>query len=147
MNRDFVEMLCALSVADAEYVVVGAHALAAHCRPRATGDLDVLVRPDPANAERVWRALEVFGVPLQKLRLEDLATRGIVFQIGVVPNRIDLLIEIEGVDFEQAWAGRLEVEIDGRRFPVLGRTELLINKRASGRPQDLADVAWLEESH
>lgn len=147
MNRDFVEMLCALSVADAEYVVVGAHALAAHGRPRATGDLDVLVRPDPANAERVWRALEVFGVPLQKLRPEDLATRGIVFQIGVVPNRIDLLTEIEGVDFDQAWAGRLEVEIDGRRFPVLGRTELLINKRASGRPQDMADVAWLEESN
>ena len=146
MNRDFVEMLCALSVADAEFVVVGAHALAAHGRPRATGDLDVLVRPDPANAERVWRALEVFGVPLEKLRPEDLATRGIVFQIGVVPNRIDLLTEIEGVDFEQAWAGRLEVEIDGRRFPVLGRTELLINKRASGRPQDMADVAWLEES-
>lgn len=146
MNRDFVEMLCALSVADAEFVVVGAHALAAHGRPRATGDLDILVRPDPANAQRVWRALEVFGVRLEGLRQEDLATRGIVFQIGVVPNRIDILTEIEGVDFDQAWAGHLAVEIEGRRFPVLGRTELLINKRTTGRPQDLADVSWLEES-
>ena len=146
MNRDFVEMLCALSDADAEFVVVGAHALAAHGRPRATGDLDVLVRPDPANAQRVWRALEVFGVPLENLRREDLATRGIVFQIGVVPNRIDILTEIEGVDFDQAIAGHLPVQIEDRRFPVLGRTELLINKRATGRPQDLADAAWLEES-
>ncbi len=144
MNRDFAEMLSALSAAGAEYLVVGAHALAAHGHPRATGDLDVWVRPDATNAEKVWAALTTFGAPLADLRKADLQTPGIVFQIGVAPVRIDILTAIDGVDFESAWTRRLNLEIDGQQVPLLGREDLIANKRAAGRPQDLADVAALE---
>ena len=144
MNRDFAEMLAALSAAGAEYLVVGAHALAAHGRPRATGDLDIWVRPTAANAEKVWAALVRFGAPLTELSKTDLQTEGIVFQIGVAPARIDILTAIDGVDFAGAWSRRFTVDIDGQNIPLLGKDDLIRNKRAAGRPQDLADVAALE---
>jgi hypothetical protein len=134
----------ALSGAAAEHLVVGAHALAAHGLPRATGHLDVLVRPTPENAERIWRALVAFGAPLQDLTRADLCSPDIVFQIGVVPCRIDILTAISGVDFDEAWTGRMIVRIGGLDVPVLGRDALLRNKRASGRPKDLLDVPALE---
>jgi hypothetical protein len=145
MNRDFAEMLSALSAAGAEYLVVGAHALAAHGRPRATGDLDIWVRPSVANAERVWAALSRFGAPLSALKKEDLHAPGIVFQIGIEPVRIDILTAIDGVEFESAWQRRLVIQIEDQSVPLLGRDDLIRNKRAAGRPQDLADVASLEQ--
>jgi hypothetical protein len=144
MNRDFVEMLSALSAARAEVLVVGAHALAAHGRPRATGDLDLWVRATPDNAERVWTALARFGAPLGDLTKGDLATPEIVFQIGQPPCRIDVLTAIDGITFDEAWPRRLTIAIEDLEVPVLGREDLLANKRATARPQDLADVAWLE---
>ena len=143
MNRDFVEMLSALSAAHAEYLVVGAYALAAHGLPRATGDLDIWVRPTPENAERVLRALRAFGAPLFDLTLADLVRPDTVFQIGVAPGRIDLLTGLTGLTFQEAWSSRLTASIEGLSLPVLGRDELLRNKEATGRPQDLADAAWL----
>jgi hypothetical protein len=144
MNRDFAEMLSALSAAGAEFLVVGAHAVAAHGYPRATGDLDVWVRPTTENAGRVWSALEQFGAPRFDLCLEDLSRPGVVFQIGVPPCRIDILTEITGVTFDSAWPGRLTAMVDGQSLPFIGRKELLANKRAVGRPKDLGDVAFLE---
>ncbi len=143
MERDFVEMLSALNAAGAEYLVVGAHALAAHGVPRATGDLDVWVRGTPENASRVLVALREFGAPLFSLTADDLSCPETVFQIGVVPVRIDLLTSISGVGFEEAWAGRISAFVDGVTFGVLGREELLRNKRATGRPKDLLDVESL----
>ena len=143
MERDFVEMLSALDAAGAEYLVVGAHALAAHGVPRATGDLDVWVRATPENAARVLAALRDFGAPLFDLSPEDLARPETVFQIGVVPVRVDILTSISGVGFEEAWAGRIHVTVDGVTFGVLGREELIRNKRATGRPKDLLDVETL----
>lgn len=145
MNRDFAEMLAALSAAGAKYLVVGAHALAVHGRPRATGDLDIWIRPTPQNAAHVWSALEEFGAPLHVLRREDLTSPGIVFQIGVPPNRIDILTEVTGLRFDEAWRDRVAVSLFGIEVPVLGREHLLRNKRAVGRPRDLADVAELEQ--
>ena len=145
MNRDFAEMLSALSAAGAEYLVVGAHALAAHGRPRATGDLDIWVRPSSDNADKVWAALAGFGAPLSALKKQDLTTPGIVFQIGVEPVRIDILTALDGVDFEGAWSRRIVVDVDGQSVPLLGKDDLIRNKRAAGRPQDLADVAALEQ--
>lgn len=145
MNRDFAEMLSALSAAGAEYLVVGAHALAAHGRPRATGDLDIWVRPSSDNADKVWAALARFGAPLSALKKQDLTTPGIVFQIGVEPVRIDILTAIDGVDFDGAWTRRIVVDVDGQSVPLLGKDDLIRNKRAAGRPQDLADVAALEQ--
>ncbi len=144
MNRDFVEMLSALSDAGAEFLVVGAHALAAHGRPRATGDLDIWVRPTLENAERVWVALRAFRAPLHDLTRDDLATPGVVFQIGLPPRRIDILTDISGVEFEAAWSRRALFVVSGQRLPFLSREDLLANKRAAGRPKDLADLAELE---
>jgi hypothetical protein len=144
VNRDFVDMLSALSEVGAEYLVVGAHALAAHGTPRATGDLDIWVRPTQANAARVWRALLAFGAPLTEVAEADLREPDIVFQIGVPPSRVDLLTSISGVEWTQAWAGRIQVVISGLEIPVLGRAELIANKRASGRAKDLADLDALE---
>ncbi|MCU0242088.1 MAG: hypothetical protein MUF51_06660 [Vicinamibacteria bacterium] len=145
MNKDFAEMLSALSAAGAEYLIVGAHALAAHGLPRATGDLDIWIRAAPDNAVRVFTALRAFGAPLLEITQDDLATPGTVFQIGVVPNRIDLLTEISGVSFDAAWARRLVISIAGQQLPILGRADLEANKRAAGRPKDLADLATLDD--
>jgi len=144
MNRDFSDMLSALCAENAEFLVVGAHALAAHGHPRATGDLDIWVRPSAANAERVWRALARFGAPLHELQVADLCSPGVVFQIGVAPNRIDILTAIDGVDFERAWQNRKPARALGQSFAVLARPDLIANKLAAGRPQDLADVQRLE---
>ncbi|MGH9365091.1 MAG: hypothetical protein ACRD1B_07490 [Thermoanaerobaculia bacterium] len=146
MNRDFVEMLSALLEARAEFLVVGAHALAAHGVPRATGDLDIWVRSEGGNSDRVLAALESFGAPLFDLTREDLLRPGTIFQIGVVPSRIDILTSISGVTFERAWANRCAVTIEGLSIPVLGREEFIANKRAVGRPKDVADLALLEEA-
>ena len=144
MNRDFVDMLSALSEAGADYLVVGAHALAAHGHPRATGDLDIWVRSTPSNASRVWGALAAFGAPLTDLSEGDLQEADVVFQIGLPPSRIDVLTSISGVEFDAAWEGRISVVIEGLAIPVIGRDALITNKRAAGRPKDLADVAELE---
>lgn len=138
-------MLAALCAESAEYLVVGAHALAAHGLPRATGDLDLWVRPTPENARRVWRALEAFGAPLHELTLDDLSQPGVVFQIGLAPNRIDILTSITGVNFEEASKNRILVELEGLEVPVLGRDELIRNKRVVGRARDLADIEELRE--
>ena len=140
MNRDFAEMLDALSAAGADFLIVGAHALAAHGRPRATGDLDIWIRPTSENAERVWRALVVFGAPLTELHLDDLSTPGIVFQIGIAPARIDILTAVTGLEFPEAWTNRVIFDVDGRALPFVSRDDLIRNKSAVGRPRDLADI-------
>ncbi len=146
MNRDFAEMLDALSAEAAEFLVVGAYAVAAHGAPRATGDLDLWVRPSAENAVKVFRALGRFGARLgpHGVTHEDFERPESVYQIGVVPNRIDLVTSIDGVRFDDAWRGRMAIELWGRRVEVLGRDELLRNKRATGRLKDLADVEALE---
>lgn len=145
MNRDFAEMLNALSAEGAEVLVVGAYAVAGHGLPRATGDIDLWVRPTPENAARVWRALERFGAPRSRLTPASFTEPDIVYQIGLPPNRIDILTTIDGVAFVDAWAERVMSTVDGVTFPMISKHHLLANKRATGRPQDLADVARLEE--
>lgn len=143
-NPDFRDMFAALNDAGADYLLVGAHAVAFHAEPRATKDVDIWVAPSPENAVRVVRALAAFGAPLGDVTEADFAGPGVVYQIGVEPTRIDLLTAIDGVAFERAWAGRAATLYADQVVPVIGRRELLENKRASGRPQDLADVALLE---
>jgi hypothetical protein len=144
VSPDFKDLLSAFNAHRVEYLVVGAHALAAHGYVRATGDLDVWVRPEAANARRVIEALRAFGAPLQDLSEVDLTRPGTVFEIGVAPIRIDVLTSIDGVGFDQAWAGRLTAHFADLPVPVLAARDLVANKRAVGRPQDLADVDWLE---
>ena len=144
MNRDFAEILAALSAADAEFLVVGAHALAAHKRPRATGDLDIWVRPTRDNAKKVWSALVAFGAPLRDLTIDDLATPEVVFQMGLPPYRIDILTSISGVTFDDAWPNRIINQFEGQPYAVIGLRDLIRNKRAAGRPQDVVDADDLE---
>jgi len=144
VNPDFRDMLRALSEEGVEYLLVGAYALASHGYPRATGDIDFWVRRSPENAERVWSAIRRFGAPTLNLAKSDLTTPDIVFQIGIPPRRIDLLTSIAGVEFDDAWPARIEIEVDGLMVPVIGRDHLLANKRATGRPKDQADALWLE---
>lgn len=144
MSPDFEELLRAFSDGGVEHLVVGAHALAAHGHVRATKDLDVWIRPTPENAARAYRALAAFGAPLAELEEADLAVPGTVFQIGVAPLRIDVLTEIDGLTFEEAWAGRVPARLGAVATAVLSREHLIRNKRASGRLQDLADVERLE---
>ncbi|MDD5434222.1 MAG: hypothetical protein PH343_02210 [Nitrospira sp.] len=146
MNQDFAEMLSGLSAVKAEFIIVGAHALAAHGLPRATGGLDIWIKPSPENAEKVWEELNLFGAPLSGLSINDLSTPGIVFQIGLAPCRIDILTQIDGVNFDEAWANRIYVKVLGVDVPVIGANELTKNKKAVGRPQDIADAARLENN-
>jgi hypothetical protein len=144
MNRDFRDLLVEFNAQGVEYLIVGAHALAAHGHVRATNDLDVWVRPDPDNAGRVLKALKDFGAPLHDLTEADLSAPGLIFQIGVAPVRIDVLTAIDGVDFAEAWPARMLTRFADQPVGVLSKDHLIKNKRAAGRTQDLADVERLE---
>jgi|CZKU01.1.fsa_nt_gi hypothetical protein len=144
MNADFLDLLTALSAVEARFLVVGGYAVGVHGRPRATKDLDVWIEPSADNARRVIQALRDFGAPLGDLTERDLEAPGTGFKMGEPPARIDVLTQIEGVRFEDAWPRRLETSFGSVRCAVIGRIDLLTNKRAAGRPQDLADVAALE---
>lgn len=148
MNEDFLDILRTLIDEGARFLVAGAHALAVHGVPRATGDLDIWVDRDPANRERVWRALTSFGAPVESLgvSVEDLGKRGIVVQIGVAPRRIDLLTDLTGVEFADAWTDRVVHSVQDVDVPFLGRRSLIQNKRATGRLKDLADLEALGEA-
>ncbi|HYR28523.1 MAG TPA: DUF6036 family nucleotidyltransferase [Thermoanaerobaculia bacterium] len=145
MNRDYVEMLNELSAASAEFLVIGAHALAAHGYLRATKDLDIWVRPTPENAARVWTALVKFGAPLIGVTQSDFARRGTIYQMGVDPDRIDIITEPAGAEFEDAWQRRVTAVVDGVPYPVIGRDDLIATKRAAGRREDLIDIERLED--
>jgi nucleotidyltransferase DUF2204 len=144
VNPDFRDLLSAFNAHSVEYLVVGAYALAAHGRVRATGDLDIWVRAAPDNAVRVINALTQFGAPLHDLTSTDLSRPGVVFQIGVAPLRVDILTGIDGVTFDEAWPARVRSKVFGQPVAVISIEHLIRNKRAVGRAQDLADLEWLE---
>jgi len=147
VNDDFRDLLAALLAEGARFLVVGAHALAVHGIPRATGDLDVWIAADEPNAGRVHRALIRFGAPVASIGITpgDLTRAEQVFQIGLPPRRVDVLTSITGVRFEAAWPDRVVHEVDGLMVPFLGRAALVQNKRAAGRAKDLADLDALGE--
>jgi hypothetical protein len=138
-------MLSAFIDAEIDFLLVGAYAMAAHGYPRATGDIDLWVRADDATAPKVYRAIAEFGAPVEGLNVSDLSEPGIVFQIGVSPVRIDILTKIDSVSFDDAWPNRISVNWDGLEIPVIGRSDLIRNKRSTGRTKDLADAEQLEQ--
>lgn len=145
MNPHFKDLLSAFIDHGVEFIVVGAHALAAHGHVRATKDMDLWIRASSENADRAYAALSAFGAPMQDLSPDDLNTPGTVFQIGVEPIRIDIINQIDGVTFDEAWPERVHANFAGLDVPVLSRAHLIQNKTASGRAQDLADVEVLEK--
>jgi hypothetical protein len=145
-NPDFLELLDIFTQEGVDFVLVGAFALAQHGLPRATGDMDVFVRPTPENALRVLKALKLFGAPLLSASVSerDFVRPGTVYQMGVPPRRIDVLTQLSGLSTDEVMKDRIEKPIRGRTLFFLSREALLKNKKAAGRPKDLADVSQLE---
>ncbi len=144
MNPDFTDLLKAFVAADVRFLVVGAYALALYGRPRATGDLDVWVDATPGNARRIIEALRSFGAPVEQVSEADFASPGVTYQIGVPPGRIDILTELTGLTFADAWPGRLRHAFGDVDVDFIGREAFVRNKRATGRPKDLGDIEGLE---
>jgi hypothetical protein len=140
LSSDFEELLRCFNARHVKAIVVGGHALAFHGHPRFTKDLDVFVEASADNARRIVEALGDFGFGALDLKAEDFSSPGPIVQLGVAPNRIDLMTAIDGVTFDEAWAARVAGKFGGQPVSYLGRTEFLRNKRAAGRPQDLADI-------
>ena len=143
LKADFKEFAELFNAAGVEYLVVGAYAVAFHGLPRFTGDIDFFVAPTHQNGERIVKSLDVFGFGSLGLKPEDFADSDRVIQLGVDPNRIDILTSIDAVSFDDAYARRKHVDIDGVRLAFISREDLIRNKRAVGRPQDIADAERL----
>ena len=143
LNKDFKEFIELLRSNAVEFLVVGAHALAVHGRPRYTGDLDIWVRPAPENFARLIKALDAFGFASLGVSTEDFMAPQAMVQLGYPPARIDLLTSIDGVTFEDCFAHRLDVMIGSTMLPVISIDDLIRNKLAAGRAKDLVDVESL----
>lgn len=144
LNNDYKEMLQCLSEEEVKFLLVGAYALAVHGFPRATKDIDFFVWATPENAANLMRALVKFGAPIEDISESDFSSEGVIFQIGNSPRRIDIITTIDGVKFDQAYVNRTMFSIEGLQVPVISLEDLIVNKRASGRAQDLADLEKLE---
>jgi hypothetical protein len=145
-NRDFRDLLAALSAHDVRFLIVGGYAVTFHARPRFTKDLDVWIDPTAANGTKAVAALAAFGAPLQAhgVTAQDFAAAGTIYQLGVPPNRIDLLTAVDGLQFAACWERRCKARFADVDVAYLAREDLITNKRTVGRPQDLEDARDLE---
>jgi hypothetical protein len=144
IQPDFKELLALFNANDVEYLIVGGYALAYHGAPRYTGDLDLLVRPEADNADRIVAALAQFGFGTLDLSASDFVVPDQVVQLGVPPVRIDILTSLSGVSWEEAWASRQPGFYGDLDVGFIGREAFIANKRAAGRQRDLADIEDLE---
>jgi len=145
LNRDFSEFIASCVAHDVRFMIVGGYAVAAHGHPRFTKDLDVWVWVDEHNANRLVAALDDFGFGSLGLTATDFLEEGMVVQLGYPPKRIDIITQVDGVEFGPCWERHIDVEIGDQRVPFISVEDLLTNKKASGRPQDLADAAAIEQ--
>jgi hypothetical protein len=145
LSKDFQEFIELLNKHGVEYMVVGGYALAFHGKPRHTGDMDIWIHNTEANAERVMRVVQDFGLGSLGLRKDDFVKEGAVTQIGYPPLRIDILNSIDGVDFKEANSKRQFAETEKGRIPFIGVEDFIKNKKAVARPQDLADIEKMQK--
>jgi hypothetical protein len=146
MPKDLKDLLRAFNEHGVKYLVVGGYAFGVHAEPRATKDLDLLIRSDEANSTAVYRALKQYGAPLDGLSPQDFVD-GSAFQIGQPPARVDILQRIDGLNFDEAWQNRIEGLLDGEvKVNVISKDDLIRNKLASGREQDLLDAKKLRSA-
>lgn len=143
LNEDYKEMLQLLLEEQVDFMIVGAYALGTHGYPRATGDIDIWVKPNNINSKKLYKALARFGAPIDQIRIDEFSTEGIIFQIGVIPRRIDIITKIDGVTYEEADKDKINVEIEGLKIPVISLEKLLRNKMATGREKDELDIKIL----
>jgi predicted nucleotidyltransferase len=144
LNEDYKEMLQLLIERQVDFIIVGAYALGAHGYPRATGDIDIWVKPDDINSRKVYNALAKFGAPLDKIKIDDFSTEGIIFQIGIIPRRIDIITKIAGVTYEEADENKIVIEVEGLKLPIISLDNLIKNKMSTGREKDELDIKTLK---
>ena len=144
LDKDLRELLALFRSKGVEFLVVGGHAVAFHGRPRLTEDLDLFVRPDAENGERIVQALRESGFGSLELAATDFQAHDRVIQLGRAPNRVDLLTRLYGVEFADVWSRRIAAQLDDIAVWIISREDLIRNKRATGRTQDLADAEFLE---
>ncbi len=143
-NSDFGDLLRAFANEGVRYLIVGGYAMIHHTEPRFTKDLDLWVDRKKRNAERVYRALSRFGAPLEDVSEADFMNPSVIFQVGVEPNRVDIIMSVLGLSFDSAWRRRVRGTYDGMPIPVLSKADLVKNKAALNRPRDQLDVLALK---
>jgi hypothetical protein len=146
VNSDFSDLLKLFNDNNVRYLVIGGYALIQYAEPRYTKDLDLWISTDTNNAAAVYRALKTFGAPLTDLTEDDFSEEGYIYQMGIPPVRVDILMGIPGGEFEQSWRNRNEVDFGGLVVPFISKDDLIELKKASGRPQELLDVDLLSQN-
>ena len=149
MFQDYKDLLSAFDAHGVKYLIVGGYAVSFHAQPRATKDIDLFIKADPANARAAYAALAGFGAPLQDIRMEDLSDGSSFLRFGREPSGVDILPDIPGVDFDAAWEKRIEGVIDmatDQKAFFISSDDLIAAKLAAGRPQDIADVAAIRQA-
>ena len=145
LNPDYRDMVECLLKEGVDFMLVGGYAVALHGWPRTTFDIDFWIMANPENAKAVMRAIRAFGAPLMDLTEADFHRPGMVFQIGTEPQRIDIISAVDGLDYADASRRAVRMNVDGLEFKVISIDDLIVNKRASGRPKDVADAQALEK--
>ena len=143
-NQDYKEIISLLLEEKADFLIIGAYAMAAHGFPRATGDIDIFIKTDQKNSQAIYNALLKFGAPLSQMSPQDFESDDLIFQIGLAPRRIDIITHIDAVSFQEALKAAMIIEIDELKVPVISKSALIKNKRSTGRAKDLLDVETLE---
>lgn len=146
LNEDYKEILQILLSNKAKFLVVGAYAMGAYGYPRATGDLDIWVEASAENSKNIYKSISEFGAPLSDITEETLTEKGIIFQIGIAPRRIDIITHIDGVIFEEAYKTKEFIEIENLRVPFLSKENLIKNKESTNREKDRLDADYLKKS-
>lgn len=144
LNEDYKEMLQILLDNEVKFIVVGAYAMGAHGYPRATGDIDIWIEPSESNSKAVYRSLIAFGAPVGDIDETTFVEKGIVFQIGVAPRRIDIITQVSGLKFNEAHQQHEVIDVEGLALPFLSQSDLIKNKRATGREKDRLDADRME---
>ena len=144
VQRDFADLCALLNAKSVDFLIIGGYAVAFHGAPRFTGDLDILIRPDAEQLDRMLGALREFGFPTHDVTTTELLERQRILQLGLVPVQIHVMTSITGVNWDHAWESRVQGVYGGVPVHFIGREALLANKRAAGRTKDLADVEALE---
>ncbi len=145
-SSDFRELLNLFGKHKIRYLIVGGYAVMKYSEPRFTKDLDIFIAIDQENAKAVFTALKEFGAPLENLTSDDFAHEGYFYQMGRPPLRVDIMMSIPGIEFEEAWKNREIVQLQNLKIPFISRSDLIRAKQASGRPQDTIDIEKLKEA-
>jgi len=145
LNEDYKEILQILLNNKAKFLIVGAYAMGAYGYPRATGDLDIWVEASPENSKKLCKSLSEFGSPMNNITENTFTEKGVIFQIGVAPRRIDIITHIDGVSFEEAYKTKESIEIEDIQVPFLSKENLIKNKESTGREKDRLDADYLKK--